>query len=219
MPVAPRCLIFDMDGLMVDTEPLYWAVARELAISFGTRVEDSTLRKMMGRSRMDSMRIFAADCGIAGVSVEQLLDLRERQMLARYAQGVSPMPGLLEILDQFDERMDFAIATSSPRKFTEVLLPAMGIADRFKVIQTGDEIKNGKPDPEIYLNAIARLGAQASACIVLEDSHAGALSGHRAGAAVVAVPTHLTRGEDFSFANICVDNLHQAADWIERCFR
>jgi HAD superfamily hydrolase (TIGR01509 family) len=209
-----RAIIFDMDGLMVDTEPLYWEVARRLARAHGTTVADATLRKMMGRSRLDSMRIFAGDCGITSITPEALLAQREKLMLERYAQGVQAMPGLHEILRRFSGRLKLAVATSSPRKFTDVLLPAMKVDRYFEVIQTGDEISNGKPDPEIYLKAIAKLRLGPSACVVLEDSHAGALSGHRAGAKVVAVPSHLTETEDFSFAHARVQNLSEASDWI-----
>jgi HAD superfamily hydrolase (TIGR01509 family) len=211
-----RAIIFDMDGLMVDTEPLYWEVARTLARGHGTEVKDDTLRRMMGRSRLDSMRIFAADCGITGILPEDLLVERERMMLDRYAAGVEPMPGLRAILERFHGRLKLAVATSSPRKFTDVLLPALGVARYFDVIQTGDEIVRGKPDPEIYLRAMSQLALEPGACIVLEDSRAGALSGHHAGACVIAVPSELTAGEDFSFADARVSNLSEAAEQIEQ---
>jgi HAD superfamily hydrolase (TIGR01509 family) len=205
-----------MDGVMVDTEPLYWEVARQLARRFGRTIADETLRKMMGRSRLDSMCIFAAECGIGEVEPAELLDLRERMMLERYAAGVQPMPGLREIIRRFRGRLKLAVATSSPKKFTDVLLPSLGIDRELDVVQTGDDIVNGKPDPEIYLKAMARLGVTQEQCIVIEDSLAGALAGHRAGAKVIAVPTELTASQDFSFADARVGNLHEAADRIEQ---
>src|SRR5262245_465431 len=211
-----RAIIFDMDGLMVDTEPLYWEVARRLARAHGTKVTDETLRQMMGRSRLDSMRIFASECGISSISVEDLLVVRERLMLERYSVGVEPMPGLREILEQFHGHVKLAVATSSPRKFTDVLLPALGVAKYFDVIQTGDEIVRGKPDPEIYLKAMKQLRVEPAACVVLEDSRAGALSGRNAGAHVIAVPSELTASDDFSFAEARVSNLAEAGDRIGR---
>jgi HAD superfamily hydrolase (TIGR01509 family) len=211
-----RAIIFDMDGLMVDSEPIYWDVARRLAKQHGTSVTDETLRHMMGRSRIDSMRIFAEECGISAASAQQLLDEREHLMLQRYAAGVEPMPGLLPILQRFHGQLRLAVATSSPRKFTDALLPALRIDSYFDVVQTGDEIVNGKPDPEIYLKAIDRLGLEPPQCIVLEDSRAGALAGHRAGAHVIAVPSELTAAEDFSFAESRVTNLDQASACVDR---
>jgi HAD superfamily hydrolase (TIGR01509 family) len=215
-----RAILFDMDGLMVDTEPLYWEVARELAAAHGTTCSDATLRLMMGRSRTESMQIFARECGITGASPETLLAEREPKMVERYARGVTPMAGLREILDRFHGRLRMAVVTSSPRKFADVLLPALGIEQYFDVIQTGDTVARGKPDPEIYLTAIAKLAASigtltAAQCLVLEDSRAGALAGKAAGCRVIAVPSHLTASEDFSFADARADDLHTAARLIE----
>jgi beta-phosphoglucomutase-like phosphatase (HAD superfamily) len=84
----------------------------------------------------------------------------------------------------------------------------------FQAVQTGDDIVNGKPDPEIYLKAMAQVGVEPARCIVLEDSRAGAMSGHRTGALVIAVPSHLTASDDFSFADARVENLNQASEII-----
>lgn len=214
MPV--RALIFDMDGLMVDTEPIYWEVTREVAKKYGTTVADSTLRRMMGRSAIESMCIFAKECGITVASPAGLLTEREQMMIVRYAAGVEALPGLHEIIDRFRSGVRLAVATSSPRKFTDVLLPALGMADVFEVVQTGDDITHGKPAPEIYVKCMGRLGVTPSECAVLEDSPAGALAGKRAGAYVIAVSTHLTAGEDFSFADAQAADLFEAAYLLDR---
>lgn len=212
-----HALIFDMDGLIVDTEPLYWDVARQLARRYGSSVTDATLRRMMGRSRLESMRIFTEDCAITQIAPEDLLIEREQLMLDRYAAGMKPMPGLHEILARFRASLHYAVATSSPRKFADVLLSSLQIVNEFEMIQTGDEINNGKPNPEIYLKCMSRLSLAGSDCIVLEDSHAGAQSGKRAGATVIAVPSPLTAVEDFSTtADYRVSNLNEAADLIAK---
>jgi HAD superfamily hydrolase (TIGR01509 family) len=211
-----QAIIFDMDGLMIDTEPMYWEVGRRIARQYGKDCIDATFRKMMGRERLESMRIFARECGITEATPEDLLAQREVAMVKHFAQGVNPMPGLLEILQEFRERLKFAVATSSPKKFTDVLLPALGLDKHFSVIQSADDITHGKPNPEIYLKAASRLSVSPNDCIVLEDSPAGALAGHRSGAYVIAVPSPLTSGEDFSFAPQRVSNLHDAAEKIEQ---
>ena len=213
-----NALISDMDGLMINTEPLYWEVARELARRCGKSVSDATLRRMMGRSRQESMCIFAQECGI-DASPEDLLVAREQLMIERFGRGVEPMPGLRQILERFYRRLRLAITTSSPRKFTDVLLPAMRVAEMFEVIQTGDEIPHGKPHPEIYLKTLSRLNVPAEQSVVLEDSHAGALSAKRAGCYVIAVPSPLTAEEDFSFADARVENLVDAAQHVEELLK
>jgi pseudouridine 5'-phosphatase len=211
-----QAIIFDMDGLMIDTEPMYWEVGRRIARQYGRDCSDDVFRKMMGRERLEAMRIFARECGITATTPEDLLAQREVAMVQRFVAGVNPLPGLHEILERFRDRLKFAVATSSPKKFTDVLLPALGLDKYFQVIQSADDITHGKPDPEIYLKAAARLGVSPGDCFVLEDSPAGALSGHRAGAYVIAVPSQLTSGEDFSFAPARVSNLHEAAENIEQ---
>jgi HAD superfamily hydrolase (TIGR01509 family) len=211
-----QAIIFDMDGLMIDTEPMYWEVGRGIAKKYGAVCTDETFRKMMGRERLQAMKIFAEQCGISAATPQQLLDEREVLMVKRFAAGVEPMAGLHEMLEKFQGRLKFAVATSSPKKFTDVLLPALGLDRYFDVIQSADDIVHGKPEPEIYLKAAARLGVEPGNCFVLEDSPAGALAGHRAGAYVIAVPSPLTSGEDFSFAGARASNLHEAAAIIEK---
>lgn len=214
MPID--AVMFDMDGLMVDTEPYYWEVARVMAARRGKTVPDDVLRQMMGRSRLESMELFRQALGLTE-SPESLLAERETAMLERFARGVEPMPGLRELLELLSRRgVRRAVCTSSPKKFTDVLLPAIGVADRFDVVQTGDGISRGKPDPEIYLRCLARLGLPGTSAMVLEDTEAGCRAAHAAGCRVVAVPTHLTAEQDFSFCSARVSSLHDARPLVSR---
>jgi HAD superfamily hydrolase (TIGR01509 family) len=220
MPSMPRftALIFDMDGLMIDTEGLYWAAAREIAASYGKRAEDNTIRNMMGRAPIDSMTVFANDLGITDPP-QELLDRRTVMMHERFRKPVTPMPGLTEILGAFKGRLKLAVATSAPKAFTDLILPGLGIAGFFDAIQTSDGVTHGKPHPEIYLKAIARLDVRPEESIVLEDSTAGARAGKSSGAYTIAVPSEYTRGEDFGFADYVARNLDDAREHIEGLLR
>jgi HAD superfamily hydrolase (TIGR01509 family) len=212
-----RAMIFDMDGLMIDTEHLYWEVGRELAREHGKTVSDQTLRKMMGRDRLASSRIFAEETGVP-LAAEQVMVLREQKMLERFRRGgIEPMPGLREILARFHGRLRLGVATSSPRVLVEAALPAINVQTYFDAITAGDEITRGKPDPEIYLKTMSKLGTKPEETVVLEDVPAGALAGMRAGAHVIAVPSPLTAQEDFSqVAKVRVRDLFEAAEQIAR---
>ncbi|MFI5377775.1 MAG: HAD family hydrolase [Tepidisphaerales bacterium] len=209
MARKPEALIFDMDGLMIDTERVYWEMNRQLAARWGKTVQESTLRKMMGRGAMDSMTLYVNETGIPETPAA-LLAIREGLVLERFRQGVAPMPGLHEILNAFLGKLQLAIATSAPRKFVDVILPQLGIETLFDVVQTGETVARGKPDPEIYLAAMSKLGVRPERSIVLEDSHSGALSGKNAGAYVIAVTDELAAGEDFSFADFRARSLDEA---------
>lgn len=210
-----RAVVFDMDGLMIDSEKVYWAVGRQIAREFGTEVSDQTLGKMMGRSPLQSVEIYVSDLGL-DISPRELLELRERRVQQALRDGVEPMPGLMEVLGELKPRFKLGVATSAPMHLVEVIFRQLGLAPYFQVVQTSDDVKHGKPDPEIYLKAMSRLGVAPAECFVLEDSSNGALAGKRAGAYVIAVPSQYTRDQDFSFADYVASNLRDAARQIDR---
>lgn len=205
-----RAVVFDMDGLMIDSETVYWAVGRALAREFGKEVSDRTLGKMMGRSPIKSVEIYAQDLGLSQ-SPHELLAMREARVKQALERGVEPMPGLFDVLEQFKGRYKLAIATSAPMELVEVVARKLDLRRYFDAIQTSDDVTHGKPDPEIYLKAMGRLGVAPADCAVLEDSSNGALAGKRSGAYTIAVPSQYTRDQDFSFVDYVARDLRDAA--------
>lgn len=203
-------MIFDMDGLMIDSESAYWEAGRRIARSFGKEVTDKTLGNMMGRKPIESMTIYAADLGLT-VSPQELLERRDTEVFETLRRHVKAMPGLLPTLDALRGKYRLAIATSATRKFLDLVINQLGIASRFEALQTSDDVIEGKPSPEIYLKAMAKLGLPGEACAVLEDSTNGALAGKRAGAYTIAVPSEYTNWQDFSFVDYVAKNLEDAA--------
>ncbi len=209
-----NAIIFDMDGLMIDTERLYFEAEREIARSYGREVSDDVLRAMMGRKPMESLRIFADALNI-DVPVEQLVAQRAAIMEQKYRSELITMKGLEEFIDAVYGRFQLAIATGSPRVFVDIMLDQLHIRDKFAALHTSDETTNGKPDPEIYLKTVRKLGRESHECIVLEDSHNGALAGQRAGCYVIAVPSEFTCDQDFSVADYVATDLLDARDHID----
>lgn len=197
-----------MDGLMIDSEKLYFATGRAMAAAYGKVVKDETFWKMMGRSPIDSITIFVEEVGLP-TSPEETLRERERIMAHKLSTELEPMPGLLEALQFFQGRYRMAIATGSPMKFVDIVVKELQLAPYFDVLQSSDGITNGKPHPEIYEKAAVRLGLPPSACVVLEDSSNGALAGKRAGCYVIAVPNEHTQEQDFSFVDYQARDLHE----------
>jgi HAD superfamily hydrolase (TIGR01509 family) len=211
--IAMRAIVFDMDGLMIDSEKIYWAVGRQIAREFGKEVKDETLGRMMGRSPLDSVKLFARETGI-DMDPKLLHEMREARVLQALKAGVDPMPGLMEILKKFKPLYKLGIATSAPRYMVDVILGGLKIAHCFDAIQTSDDVTHGKPDPEIYLKAFARLGVSPSDAVVLEDSSNGTQAGKRSGAYTIAVPSPYTRDQDFSYADEIAQDLFDAAGRI-----
>ena len=152
------------------------------------------------------------------IAPEELMARRERMMLERFNRGgLEPMRGLREILSQFHGRLKMGVATSSPRMLVTAALPALKVDHYFEAITAGDEVARGKPDPALYLKTMEKLGVRGDESVVLEDAPSGAEAGKRAGAFVIAVPSELTRDEDFgAVANARVNDLLEAADVVER---
>ncbi len=204
-----------MDGLMIDSERLYFAAEREMAAHFGKEIRDEQLWPLMGRKPIESLRLLRGILGIE-TSPEELLEWRNRLMLEKMGRDLGAMPGLFEILEAFHGRLKLAVATGAQREFLDIALDTLGIRGYFAVLQTADTVERGKPDPEIYLIACRRLGLAPAECIVLEDARNGVLAGKAAGCPVIAVPSDYTRGQDFSEADWIEPDLFVAARRVER---
>ncbi|TSA37897.1 MAG: HAD family phosphatase [Porphyromonadaceae bacterium] len=210
-----QALIFDLDGLLIDSETIYRKISYKMAADLGKQLHDGIWVKQMGRSPIESLRIFHDELGITTHTVQELVDLRNVLLLDGFRNELQIMPGALEIIRAFHGRMRMTIATGSPRLLMDLAIAQLGLAGYFEYMLPSDEIVSGKPDPEIYLKTIQALGLYPDECIVLEDSSNGALSGHRAGCYVIAVPSDYTRNQDFSFANHVAEDLFEARLLIE----
>lgn len=208
-----KALIFDMDGLMIDSERLYFQAEREIAKKYGKNVNDEILWKMMGRNPVESMTFFVEELRLS-LSPIDALNMRNRIMREKLKIDLKPMPGLIHILDTFYGSLKLAVCTGTQKELLDIVMDGLDIRDKFAVMQTSDRIKRGKPDPEIYLASCKKLGFNPKNCVVLEDSSNGALAGKRAGCYVIAIPSEYTLGQDFSFVDFVADDLFHAEKHI-----
>jgi HAD superfamily hydrolase (TIGR01509 family) len=208
-----KALIFDMDGLMIDSERLYFEVERALARRYGKEVRDETLWRMMGRTPLEGLTIYVRELELP-LSPAEAVALRNDLMREKMRNDLRPMPGLSHILDSFRGRRKMAVSTGAPREFLDLAMDKLGIRDRFDVLLASDAIARGKPDPEIFLKTCAGLDVPPERAIVLEDSENGVVAGKRAGCAVIAVPSDYTRGQDFSRADFVAADLFEAESII-----
>jgi HAD superfamily hydrolase (TIGR01509 family) len=202
-------LVFDMDGLMIDSERLYFQAEREIGRRFGKEVREETLWRMMGRKPEESIEIFVEEVGIP-MAPGEVLEMRQRLMRELLQSDLVAMPGLDHIIGAFEKRLKLAIATGAPREFVDIAVDKLKIRKKFAVLQSSDEIERGKPDPEIYVTTCRKLGIAPAHCVVLEDSENGAAAGKGAGCYVIAVPSAYTNRQDFSRADFIAGDLFQA---------
>ena len=210
-PAAPlRAVVFDLDGLMFNTEELYVEVGTELLRRRGYEFAPELLDQMMGRPSRVALQIMI-DTHTLQATVEELLAETDELFPEILRQRLAPMPGLVDLLDALEQkRIPKGIATSSRRAFVERVLAKFNFEPRFSPILTSEDIVEGKPHPEIYLKAAQRLGIEPGRMLVLEDSQNGCRSAVAAGAITVAVPSGHSRRHDFSGAALVAESLADA---------
>ena len=189
---APRlqAVLWDMDGLLVDTEPVWTVAEVELAERLGGTWSDELKARIVGTRLEVSVPTILTWYGVepTDVAVADTSCWLLERMVQLFSEQIQVLPGVAELLAELAElAVPVALVSSSYRVLVDAVL-AHGIG-AFAVTVAGDEVRQGKPHPEPYETACRRLGVDPRRCVVLEDSPAGVASGHAAGCAVVAVPS------------------------------
>ena len=187
--MLPAAVLFDMDGLMFDTETLAFRAWSRALAEHGLEMRTSDYSRLIGRNMADA-RLILLDAYGPDTPVDALDAARFRYSSAEVAErGVPLKPGLVALLDALDALgIPRAMATSTGRERATALLERAGLAGRFHAIVCGDDITRGKPAPDIFLVAARRLDAPATSCLVLEDSEPGVRAAHAARMKTVLVP-------------------------------
>ena len=193
-----RAVVFDLDGLMVNTEEVFHLTGHELLRRRGKVATQELFNAMMGRRAREA---FAAMIEMAELTdtIDDLQDESESIFDGLLETKLRTMPGLLELLDHLETRsMPKGVATSSDRVYMERMLGHFDLLHRFPMRLTAEDVTHGKPNPEIYLKAAQRIGVQPHEMLVLEDSHNGTKAAAAAGAHIISVPHEHSRHHDFS---------------------
>lgn len=202
-----KAVIFDMDGLMFDTETLFSAVQTEIAQKRGKTFTLEIQNKMMGRKPLDAIKVMIEELGM-DEDPEDIAQERDDAYIELLETDSQPMPGLfgfLELLNRHDIRK--AVASGSYHKWIDALLERFKIRDQFEVIVSGEDVKIAKPAPEIYHKAVSKLNLELKDCVVLEDAVNGIKAAKAAGCIAVAIPSRFTKHQDFSEADYIVESL------------
>lgn len=205
--MAVRAVVFDMDGLMFNSEEVYYRVGEELMRRRGRQYSQELSDAIMGRPPRDCFELMIQWHKLDD-TWEALQAESEEVFLSLIGGWLAPMSGLMELLGAVEAAgIPKAICTSSSRRLTEAALAKFNLAPRFAFILTAENIVRGKPDPEIYLLAAQRFAIAPGEMLVLEDSQTGCRAAAASGALTVAVPGEHSRNHDFSLATLVVDGL------------
>jgi HAD superfamily hydrolase (TIGR01509 family) len=182
-----EAVVFDMDGVLVDSEPVWERVRREFVAAHGGHWPADAQHRLMGMSTAEWSAYMASDFGL-DFSAAQVAERITGGLAAEYAAHLPLLPGAVDAVRGLAARWPLAVASSSPASLISVVLDAAGLRSAFTVAVSSEEVERGKPAPDVYLEAVARLGVDPKACAAVEDSSNGLRAAAAAGLAVIAVP-------------------------------
>jgi HAD superfamily hydrolase (TIGR01509 family) len=202
-----RAVVFDMDGLLLDTELLWQRAEAELFRRHGAQYTIADALAVMGTSFDVTARYFAERLGQPGERGAVLVDELRVLMLEELRREVEARPGAVELVERLRDRIPLALASNSSRPLVDAALRTAGLGDAFDEIVTSDDVEHPKPAPDLYLLACERLGVAPSQALALEDTAPGIAAAKAAGLTCIAVPQFAET--DASAADRIVDSLEE----------
>ena len=201
-------VVFDLDGLLLDTEQVWDEVREALVRERGGRWHDRAQADMMGMSSHEWSRYLHEELGLPEPP-EELNRLVVERMEERYRDGLPVIDGAVDAVRRMAERWPLGLASSSNRPLIDLALDRMGVADLFHATVSSEEVERGKPAPDVYLEAARRLGVPPERAAAVEDSASGICAAKAAGLRIVAIPNrHFPPGDDvLALADVRLDSL------------
>jgi HAD superfamily hydrolase (TIGR01509 family) len=203
-----EAVIFDMDGVLVESEEIWDEARRELALERGLAWPESAQREMMGMSSLEWSRYMHERIGLEEPP-EQISIEVVRRIEELYEQHVPLLDGAVQAVERMAARFRLGLASSSNRPIIDLVLELAGLARHFEVTVSSEEVARGKPAPDVYLEALRRMAVAPERAAAIEDSTNGILSAHAAGVFVVAVPSPVfpPRADALAASDVVLDSL------------
>jgi len=179
--------VFDLDGVLVDSEPVWEEVRRDLVAARGGHWNPDTQDRLMGMSTAEWSAYLSGDLGVR-LTPAEVADAVTAAMAARYTEHLPLLPGAVDAVRRMRSRFAVGLASSAPRSLIETVLDASGLRPAFAAVRSTEEEARGKPAPDVYLTVAGLLGVPPGSCAAVEDSSNGLRSAAAAGMTVIAVP-------------------------------
>jgi HAD superfamily hydrolase (TIGR01509 family) len=190
-----EAIVFDLDGVLLDSEQIWDEVREQYVRERGGRYDSEVQRAMMGMSSPEWSRFLHQEAGVADTPEEIGAEV-VRRMLSRYREELPLVPGARDAVERLGARWPLGLASSSNRPLIDAALELSGMASFFRATVSSEEVRRGKPAPDVYVEAARRLDVRAESCAAIEDSHSGIRSARAAGMHVLAIPNpHFPPGE------------------------
>ena len=201
-----KAILFDFDGVIVDSEPLHFEAHKKALVDFGV---DLTFDDYMdfGVSKGDN-NLYEKVAQKYGVKIDKEVISKTKKQIYReiFDEKAELIPGILESLEKFSEKYDLAIVSSGVKSSIEYAIDKFNIGKYFKFVITGDDVERVKPFPDVYLKAIELLGHKKEDCVAIEDSETGLEAAKNAGIKCIAISNEFTRNQDFSRADMLLSS-------------
>ncbi|MEU4558032.1 HAD family phosphatase [Actinoplanes sp. NPDC023936] len=185
--MSVKAVVFDLDGVIIDTEEVWEEVRRGYVAEFGRAFLPDSQDRMMGMSTGEWSAHLADEVGVPRTAEQVAADVLGR-MAARYREALPLIPGSVEVVRSLRQSYRLALASSSARILIDQVLETAGLTGAFEVTLSTEEVPRGKPAPDVYLTAVAKMGLTPADCAAIEDSSNGLRSAAAAGLTVIAVP-------------------------------
>jgi HAD superfamily hydrolase (TIGR01509 family) len=182
-----EAVVFDLDGVLIDSEPVWEEVRRGLVAERGGHWAPDAQRRLMGMSTPEWARYLSQNLGV-GLPPDEVAATVIDRMAARYREHLPLMPGAAEAVQRLAARWPLGLASSAPAALIDTVLEAAGLRPYFQVTMSTEQVPHGKPAPDIYLAVTSRLGVEPARCAAVEDSSNGLRSAAAAGMRVIAIP-------------------------------
>lgn len=205
-----HAVVFDLDGLLIDSEEVWDGVRERLVRERNGRWHEQAQQDMMGMSSLEWSRYMHGTLGLAETPAEINAEV-VRRMAAAYRERLPLVPGSVDAVRRLAARWPLGLASSSNRPLIDLVLALAGLDSLFRTTVSSEEVGRGKPAPDVYLEAVCRLGVEPASTAAIEDSGNGILSARAAGVRVIAIPnpTFPPRPEALAQADVVLASLDE----------
>jgi HAD superfamily hydrolase (TIGR01509 family) len=213
-----RAVVFDLDGVLVDSEHLWDEARRAVVAAHGGRWRDDATTAMQGMSSPEWGAFVRRELAV-DLPTERIIDLVVQELLDRYERHLPLLPGAVDAVRRLAQRWPLGLASSSNRVVIDTVLRVAGLSDAFAVTVSSEEVARGKPAPDVYLDVVRRLDQVPSDCAAVEDSTNGIRSALAAGLHVVVVPnrSYPPSAEVLAEAQVVLEDLDElTVELVER---
>jgi HAD superfamily hydrolase (TIGR01509 family) len=199
-----KAVIFDMDGVIADTQVVHATVESNLLREYGISLTPAEItRQYAGVNDNEFWPDVFTKAGKPAVDPRTLTARKWEIMYSIDSGTINPMPGSLELINElFAGHVPLAVASSSPKRFIELVVDTLAVREKFSTLVSGDDVEHGKPAPDIFLLAAKQIGINATECVVIEDGLSGMVATKRAGMRCVGLLTHVSESESPADVNV-----------------